>query len=171
MELDKLRLQESRLVDMPRVHPQFDSSRVLKEDQLGALGFGLVGAFAKTVDRKFRIEIADHNAGERTESVYAFVVAGEVIRIGHTRTKTRPKRLADRLREWQRDVTRGFRLTPQTRAKRVDRRWLTWLKVIGCLDAITLRDGQVAVYAKAGSETEERLLLRLLHPRANPGDR
>jgi hypothetical protein len=122
-----------------------------------------VAAFAMTVDRKFKIDITD--GSDRVKWVYAFAVDGEVVRIGWSE-----RRLADRLKPWASDVTRGWGLTPEGRARRTDRKWLTWLRVIDCLDAIMRRYGRGTIYAKVGSEAEEHELLRRHSPRSNPGN-
>ncbi len=137
----------------PHINPKFDAARVLREDQLGALGFGLVAAFAMTVGRGFNINITDQS--DRAGWVYAFVVDGEVVRIGWTE-----RRLAKRLGPWRADVRRGFRLTPEERARRTEdvgisarvrRKWLTWLEVIDCFHAIVRKYGHGTIYAKIGS--------------------
>ena len=143
--------------DMPHVNPRFDTARVLRESGLRLLGFAPAAAF-RIVGREFKIDIADPRAVDRERSIYAFVVDGEVVRIGKS-----DGRLAKRFRQWEGDITRwlcGHRFRARTQNDEA-----------ACMEALMTRYRRGTVFAKLGGVEEERELLRRHHPRMNRSDR
>jgi hypothetical protein len=113
---------------------------------------------------RFAITVTDDEAAERTGSIYAFVIDGEIVRVGSSAGL-----LKKRFRQWERDVSialaGGRSSTPLDEAAR----WREALKPGA--------DG--AVYARRGTEVtttvgtftthldEERILIARLKPRLN----
>ena len=141
--------------NMPHVNPKFDPKVVLRATELEALGLEPVGEF-RIVGREFKID--DTDVGGQGW-VIAFVVDSEVVLITGTEGL-----LDNRLRDWQRDVTRGLRGGGKSAAK-------SWHEQNKCLDALMARYGRGTVFAKLGTEAEKLQLLERYHPRANRSDR
>jgi hypothetical protein len=72
-------------------------------DVLSAYGMRQVARFFLR-DDAFIIEIVDCAAVEMPASIYAFVIHGEIVRVGSSNAP-----LSDRLNRWQRDVTAAMR--------------------------------------------------------------
>jgi len=73
-----------------------------------------IGA-VRIVDGRFTVDLKDQRAGEFEKCIYAFVIGGEILRVGSSKGK-----LKTRLRAWQNDVSnalleRSFR-TPAAEA-------------------------------------------------------
>ncbi len=119
-------------------------------------------------DSKFAIRLVDQDASHWIQSVYAFVINDEIVRIGSSK-----KSLGDRLKQWSNNVTAAFagnyNATPQIEADL----WREELQTFG--------DGQI--WARKGTpfrtplsedllsayQDEERFLISRHKPRLNRG--
>jgi hypothetical protein len=81
------------------------------------IGYGMVCiASVAIIDDRFVVTITDDIIANTERCIYAFLVGGEILRIGKSKEKLRV-----RLREWQRDVSNAFsgvsfKKTPQDEA-------------------------------------------------------
>lgn len=122
--------------------------------------------FARVVilDERFVIAIDDAEMAANEKAIYAFVVANQIVRIGSSKGYLR-----NRMRTWERDVSRALQLRPSSTP-----RWEAeaWREILG-------QDGIGIIYARPGTTVttpigtfsayldEESLLIGRHLPRLN----
>ena len=137
------------------VNPNFDPQTVMTVADLLARNFRVVGSW-QIVNRQMTIAYPPPDGS--VDWIIAFEVSDEVAVLTAT-----ARRLADRLRQWEKDVTSILQGTLQPRDA-------TQRAQCDCLAACTARHGQGTIYAKHGTRTEKRQLLKQHHMRCNRSD-
>jgi hypothetical protein len=140
---------------VPPVNPNFDPNAVMTVADVQAQDFEVVGTW-QVVNGQMTIayQLPDDSRGW----IIAFEVSDEVAVLTGSE-----RRLAERLHEWEDDVTNILQgiLNPRAATQRTQ---------CDCLAACTSRHGQGTIYAKHGTRIEKGLLLRQHHPRCNRSD-
>jgi hypothetical protein len=140
---------------VPPVNPKFDPQAVMAVADLQAQNFRVVGSWQVVNDQ---MTIAHTPPDDNKGWIIAFEVSDEVAVLTATE-----RRLADRLQDWEKDVTSILQgtLQPRDAGQRTQ---------CDCLAACTARYGQGTIYAKHGTRIEKAQLLRQHHPRCNRSD-
>lgn len=117
-------------------------------------------------DRKFIIEITDSKTADLVECIYAFFIGGKVVRIGSSKA-----RLKDRLRNYERHITRALKGQKSPAPAQEARKWSTILPA-GSSGEIYARQGTMVKTPLGRFRVymdEESLLIRKLF-REEPHD-